>query len=1216
MKICSVRLKNLNSLKGEVFIDFEAPPIADSGLYAITGPTGSGKTTLLDAITVALYNRVPRHGTNVEELMTRHTGECWSEVEFETGGKRYRSKWSLNRARNQAEGRLQADKMELSLAETQEMLGSHRKGETLAEIEAITGLDYDQFLRSVMLAQGEFAKFLKAKPNERSELLEQMTDTFVFSRISAFVFEKTKAEKTKVDQIDAQLDTFQTLDPQRIKEMENEIDALSEQLKELTIQEATLNTQKQWWERKETLETEAQQLQVGLKTIEEQREANSGQVTQLQNHLRAVPHLPVVNRLNQVQEQLKALIKDARDNEQEIKEIKGQLEEAKKNLEQAQKQKKAATDEKDTWLPIIDNVALLDTNIKRGESDLGKLNEEIFLLDGEIGNKETALDAKQRALSNLESDVNATTTWLQAHAEDKVLPTIEVAFHKALFEKGQAEKQLAKVKQQIEALEKEINGLTEKLETLQQDATRKDIQLVEKANQANGLTEKINAVLNGITEEELTQQIQKLPQTKAILERLLEISQEAAELKKRIANGQEFISNTQTALQKNKSDLTYQQAAHKEASEHLFTIEQLLEKEKLIHQYEADRQALQDGEPCPLCGAVHHPYAAHAPEKNIQALLDKKNQQQQKVELIFGTIKNLEKDITKKDTELTTYTEGLRKIETQLEEKERSFENNRLQAGKEIVITDTVGIDQELETVKARLAHLEDVSKQHGSLKEAFRVAEREMADIEKEIAITHANIEASKNLLTTSNGNLQKEQESFTRANEQMTKAQDALATLIQGFSWWQPTLEEIELRKIFEYRRKDYIENDNKLKDLNNKNGLLNQEIEHLQQVLETEQDRRKANVSVKENLGRELDAFKAERKELFGEKNAVSEKEQLLKNEKDATEVERKATEEYNRIKIALTGKESKQASLQKQITYVQAEKDALESKLAQAAILAGFENTQMLIAALLEEATANQIQQMVHEWNRREVELKALSLKNTEALRSLLKSPEPALSMIALAEKLNEVATTKGEINRNIGMLNQQLLADAQNKKQHAAKLAEREVQQQVYHRWEDLNKLIGSATGDKFRSFAQGLTLHHLTQLANRHLHRFSERYTLTKKEGDNLDLEITDGWQAGIARPIASLSGGETFLVSLALALGLSDLASNKVQIQSLFIDEGFGTLDAETLDVAMDALENLRESGKSIGVISHVEAMKERIHTQIRVKRISGGVSEVEVVG
>jgi exonuclease SbcC len=135
-------------------------------------------------------------------------------------------------------------------------------------------------------------------------------------------------------------------------------------------------------------------------------------------------------------------------------------------------------------------------------------------------------------------------------------------------------------------------------------------------------------------------------------------------------------------------------------------------------------------------------------------------------------------------------------------------------------------------------------------------------------------------------------------------------------------------------------------------------------------------------------------------------------------------------------------------------------------------------------------------------------------------------------------------------------------------------------------------------------------------LANRHLKCFSTRYLIAKKPGDNLELEITDAWQADIARPISTLSGGETFLVSLALALGLSDLASNKVQIQSLFIDEGFGTLDAETLDVAMDALENLREAGKSIGVISHVEAMKERITTQIQVVRTAGGYSRIEIKG
>jgi len=157
-------------------------------------------------------------------------------------------------------------------------------------------------------------------------------------------------------------------------------------------------------------------------------------------------------------------------------------------------------------------------------------------------------------------------------------------------------------------------------------------------------------------------------------------------------------------------------------------------------------------------------------------------------------------------------------------------------------------------------------------------------------------------------------------------------------------------------------------------------------------------------------------------------------------------------------------------------------------------------------------------------------------------------------------------------------------------------------------------LIGSADGKKFSKFAQGLTLAWLTELANRHLHKLSDRYQIVKTPEKDLELQITDAYQADVVRPMTTLSGGESFLVSLSLALGLSDLAGRKTQINSLFIDEGFGTLDAETLDIAISALENLQSGGKMIGIISHVEALKERIGTQIEVSKQPRGYSKIKV--
>ena len=196
----------------------------------------------------------------------------------------------------------------------------------------------------------------------------------------------------------------------------------------------------------------------------------------------------------------------------------------------------------------------------------------------------------------------------------------------------------------------------------------------------------------------------------------------------------------------------------------------------------------------------------------------------------------------------------------------------------------------------------------------------------------------------------------------------------------------------------------------------------------------------------------------------------------------------------------------------------------------------------------------------------------------------------------------------------GQLSQQLAQNEAQRKQQEALLAEINSQQSALDDLSHLNGLIGAADGAKFRKFAQGLTLSHLVYLANQQLNRLHGRYQLQRQASDNLALEVVDTWQADGVRDTKTLSGGESFLVSLALALALSDLVSAKTSIDSLFLDEGFGTLDNDTLEVALDALDNLNVSGKMVGVISHVDALKERIGVQIKVKKQSGlGVSELE---
>jgi exonuclease SbcC len=169
---------------------------------------------------------------------------------------------------------------------------------------------------------------------------------------------------------------------------------------------------------------------------------------------------------------------------------------------------------------------------------------------------------------------------------------------------------------------------------------------------------------------------------------------------------------------------------------------------------------------------------------------------------------------------------------------------------------------------------------------------------------------------------------------------------------------------------------------------------------------------------------------------------------------------------------------------------------------------------------------------------------------------------------------------------------------------------------VVAKWSRLNTLIGSADGKKYRKFAQGITFELMVDHANKQLHKMSDRYLLLHDNSEPLELNIVDNYQAGEVRSIKNLSGGESFIVSLALALGLSQMSSKKVQVDSLFLDEGFGTLDEQSLETALETLSTLQQSGKLIGIISHVAGLKERISTQIQVTPINGGKSSIEGPG
>jgi exonuclease SbcC len=292
--------------------------------------------------------------------------------------------------------------------------------------------------------------------------------------------------------------------------------------------------------------------------------------------------------------------------------------------------------------------------------------------------------------------------------------------------------------------------------------------------------------------------------------------------------------------------------------------------------------------------------------------------------------------------------------------------------------------------------------------------------------------------------------------------------------------------------------------------------------------------------------------------------------------------------------------------------------VEKSLLDLAISASFSGIAEVESSILESAVVGAFEEQETSLQTRSV---ALQTKLGQLTRDVENLPAgavedaPKLAEIEAENFAKKAAHSTLQAERAV--LQDQLNHDSAERQRHEAMASHIQSAELDKERWGKLSQMIGSASGLSFSKFAQGLTLERLVVLANQHLKQLGPRYSLRRddKKADELELEIVDHYQADAMRSMQSLSGGESFLASLALALGLSELAGGRSPIDSLFIDEGFGTLDADTLEVAMSALENLRATGKTIGVISHVEAMKERITTQIRVIKTDGGGGRLELV-
>jgi exonuclease SbcC len=368
--------------------------------------------------------------------------------------------------------------------------------------------------------------------------------------------------------------------------------------------------------------------------------------------------------------------------------------------------------------------------------------------------------------------------------------------------------------------------------------------------------------------------------------------------------------------------------------------------------------------------------------------------------------------------------------------------------------------------------------------------------------------------------------------------------------------------------------------------------------------------------ERLKKEYAAGNDERKALYGDTDPNAEERRLNKAVADAENAEKQSRALHGELQQKLNSTKTLVASLQSGITRRAPELRSLETEFFAALAPVGFSDEENFLAARLTAERKNALTAKARELDIAQTELKARQEDRKIRLAEEIDKKVTDKLLEELEPQGKACEDSLKELRDGIAALKHSLRENSAAKERIQAKQAVIEAQKKECRRWENLHALIGSADGKKYRNFAQGLTFEVMIGHANRQLQKMTDRYLLIRDDLSPLDLNVVDNYQAGETRSTKNLSGGESFIVSLSLALGLSHMASKNVRVDSLFLDEGFGTLDEEALDIALETLAGLQQGGKLIGVISHVPALKERIGAQIQVTPQTGGRSRISGPG
>ncbi|NOY91257.1 MAG: AAA family ATPase [Deltaproteobacteria bacterium] len=1272
MKLHRIDTLNLNSLYGEQSVDLDTT-LDGASLFLIHGPTGSGKSTLMDAVSLALFGETPRlHGTSgdvdTRAVMSRGTGECSASVVFSklgsSGRQRYRAIWSCHRARKNADGRFQHSQRSLERLESDgswKMLTSSKKRKDYlpAFDEVLEGFDVGDFNRSMLLAQGQFDAFLNANEEERASILERLTDTDLYATLGARVARMHAAYKRRVDDLRALLGRQGGLSPEGLEALEKQH---AENERELTRAKQALTsaqTQLAWFERVAKLQAEIEEAKAQKSILAQRRLKAADELSRLAEHERCVERA-AFTRLDASTSAADALTK----HQQKLSE----LEQAQPTLQAAAKAAAARFGEAEGLAERVEaalaklrplaDTALGDTaqqlQAQRGEEEA---RSELVQVRNSLEAKTLALREAQTRLKELERDALAAREDVARHGQDpawkQLWPELRTRLDKLVERLSIHEQARAKRAAEERALEQKELSLSTRRGALEVDReralapARAGVAEAEKALGKLDARPDYEAAHAGLlrTRDEVVARLDRLQDARAPVAELAAEQKGVHALDRQLDQNAKQLVDADTRIESRRAELELAEQAEVEARRSLDDLKRVLDLVPL-------RVELVDGEECPLCGAEEHPFAHDAERGAKDAELTRTlaaaetraaERRALSVAAQAAHAKATRRAHALRSTRevLTTQAQAAREkasvlLEVAVAALERCglSQDTREEQLEEIVVT-TRGLRDE---ANAKIQKLEAARERWQESRQTLRHAEEAQREVEAKLG---AEASAQAERRRKHEADVQEARAMKAELDVEREACRGAL--MEHGFDL--ETDDPGAWRELGEQRLTAQAERERRLHDLDGKlaNARVGDERDQALVVeLQKQRERRATLLTERATAWEQAETRAQVSRQRFGAAwaealaldpgwpeeqrpgvesepklalDALRERVQELRAGVESSRSQRQAAER------SLHENRTKQKERRDILRSAERESQRARKSLDEVLAALGLGDAEALRERRLKDEDVKTTRAVRDDLDKRQGDVEAV-LKERTRQRAEAQATEPEgfpedpdAASLREAQEQAELASrhaAKAHQASRDGLRDHQRFHDEQAK--NRSRLDELTQRAEV---WATLHGLIGLNDGGSFKKFAQALNLGLLLDKANHHLGRLHERYRLVPRELEGvptLEFDIEDLWQAGETMTPRSLSGGERFLVSLALALGLSDFRTVKMPIETLLLDEGFGTLDADTLSVALGALSQLQADGRQVGIISHVADLRERIEARIEAHPLGGGRSELRV--